>query len=104
MMAKTYKDKLNFLKKEAARRGLKIKKDKRLTKTPYRASHPLVEDMIGVKNKGKFITYEPRTERNKRRLVMDINHEICEFDLMKKGYSYRHAHKISNRKQRKIGC
>jgi hypothetical protein len=97
---KNSKKLLNLAVKKAHKQGFRIKKDERLTPTPYRASHPLVEKMIGVKNKGKVITYDPNCVKTDKRKAMDINHEIIEYNLMKKGKTYKQAHKIANKKQR----
>ena len=93
-------EKWKYVQQEAKKRGLKIKPDKRLGQTPYRACHPLVEKMVGVKNKGKVLTYDPKIVKTKRMLVMDMNHEMIEMDLMRKGKTYKQAHRVANRKQR----
>ena len=99
----TLDQKFEHLKQEAKVRGLKVQKDPRLTKSPYRASHPLSCTFVDdIPTKKKAITYEPASERNKHKLVMDINHEIIEYDLAKKGVGYKKAHRIANRKQRSI--
>jgi hypothetical protein len=45
------------------------------------------------------ITYSPET-KTKKKIAMDLNHEIIELDKMKKGYKYKTAHKHANKKQR----
>jgi len=96
------KDKLKYLKKQAHKRGLKIRKDKRLARSPYRAMHPLAGKTLKQPYINRCITYEPRTKHKIRRLVLDTNHELWEFDKMRQGWSYEKAHKFANRKQRTL--
>jgi hypothetical protein len=103
----TLKKQFEVLKKEAHKRGLKIRKDKRLTPTKYRANHPLVSEIVGFEVKGS-IGYDPKHCKTLKRKVMDVRHEIVEMDtmkpLIKKGYSvkraYKIGHKVANKKQR----
>jgi hypothetical protein len=96
------KEQLNYLRKKAHERGLKIRKDRRLIKTPYIAMHPYAGRELKQPFIKKHITYQPDLERRKRKLVMDVNHELIEYDLMKKGWKYKKAHKLANRKQRTL--
>jgi hypothetical protein len=96
----TIKEKLRYLKQEAKKRGLKIRKDKRLTKTLYAAMHQYAGEELNQPYIKGVITYEPKSLRNRNKFCMDINHEIIEYDLMHKGKRYKYAHKIANRKQR----
>lgn len=98
----TLKEQFNTLKKEARKRGLKIKKDKRLNNCPYRAMHKYAGIELGQPYIKDAITYTPKTAKNKKRLVMDTRHELIEFDHMRKGLKYKQAHKIANRKQRTV--
>jgi len=97
----TTDQKLKLLRKEAKKRGLKIAVDKRLNNTPYRAAHPksdkYVNDIVVRKN---AITVAPFVARNKKKMAMDVNHELFEFDKAKKGWGYKKAHTYANRKQR----
>jgi uncharacterized protein (DUF2461 family) len=94
---------LKYLKQQAKKRGLKVSVDKRLDKTPYRAAHPLsnkyVDDIVVKK---KSITVAPFVARNKKKMVMDVNHELIEYKLACNGVGYKKAHTIANRKQRGI--
>jgi len=100
-------DQFKHLRNEAKKRGLVIRKDERLEKTPYRAAHPFVEFRTGLKHTGR-IDYDPKHVNSKRELVMDVRHEIIEYDKMgklkRKGYSderaFKVAHNLANKKQR----
>lgn len=98
------KQKELYIKQEAKKRNLKIKQDKRLTKTPYRAMQPFAGKELDQPYIKNHITYEPKSKKNKGKLLMDLNHEIIEYDLMKKKLPYHKAHKISNKKQRRFPC
>jgi hypothetical protein len=90
--------------REAARaRGLKVRKSKTLEKTPYRAMNPPAAKELGIKCPKNVILYDSRSSKTQRRKVMDLRHELIEHDEMKKGKTYRNAHKVANRKQRTIG-
>lgn len=103
------KQQFEVLKKEAHKRGLVIREDKRLTKTPYRACHPLVAPITGIKTKN-LIGLDPKHCKPLRRKVLDSRHELQEMDkmklLLKKGYSvkraYKIGHKYANRHQRDV--
>ena len=91
-----------ILNEAAKRRGLKCRKDARLTKTPYVAMHPLAAIATNSPCPPKTVTYDPK------------RHEIIEYDGMKKDSQgkkltkaqwwriYQKNHKIANRKQRTI--
>lgn len=98
----TIKEQLKELKKAAKKRGLKIRKDKRLRNTPYRAMNPMAAKELKQPCPPKTITYGIMACYPKRRLPLDIRHEIIEYDEMRKGKKYRTAHKIANRKQRDL--
>ena len=91
------------LKQAAKKRGLIIKKDKSLTKTPYRAMNPHAARELKQNCPKNAITYDPKRIKTKRMKVMDLRHEIIEFDEMCKGKKYKTAHKKANRFQRTIG-
>jgi hypothetical protein len=92
-----------YLRKQAKKRGLKIRHTPSLNSTPYRAMHPCASKELGIKNPKNTIGYTKYSERPKRRFVMDLRHELIEYDLMKnKKYKYKKAHKIANRKQRSV--
>lgn len=96
----TLKQQLDILKKAARKRGLTIRKTPQLSNTEYRAMNPQAAKELGIKSPKKTIGYTSNCERTKRRLVMDIRHELIEYDAMKKyGMKYKKAHKIANRKQ-----
>jgi hypothetical protein len=96
---------LKSLKRAARKRGLKgPRKDRRLTATPYRAMHPAAAKELDQPCPKKTITYDPSTVKTKRRLVMDLRHEIVEVGEMAKGKKYRPAHRIANRKQLTLGA
>jgi hypothetical protein len=99
-MKYTVSEKLDHLKEEAKKRGLRIRKDRRLTKTPYVAMHEYAGKELKQPYIKGTITYEPQSLRRKHKLCMDLNHEIIEYDLMRKGKRYKPAHKVANRKQR----
>lgn len=94
---------LRYLKSQARKRGFKVVVDKRLDKTPYRAAHPksdrYVDDIV-VKNKA--ITVAPFVAKNKRKMAMDVYHELLEHEGYTKGWGYKKAHNFANRKQRGI--
>lgn len=87
------------LRKAAKDRGLKVRKSTALEKTPYRAMNPLAAKELGVKCPKDKILY---TKQSKK--VLDIRHELVEYDEMAKGKTYKTAHKVANRKQRTIGA
>ena len=86
----------------AKRRGLKVRPDKRLRLTPFRAMHPRAAKELDQPCPKATITYDPRIVTTRRKRVMDIRHEIIENDEMGKGKRYKSAHKVANRKQRTI--
>jgi hypothetical protein len=100
MKKPTLKQQLNLLKKAAKKRGLVIRKTPKLSNTPYRAMQPMAAKELKINNPKNTIGYTNNCERTKKRLVMDIRHEIIEYDAMKKGARYKTAHKLANRKQR----
>lgn len=105
----TLKEQETQLKKAAKKRGLKIRADKRLHHTPYRAMHKYAAIELKQPHIKKTITYDPnysgyKGKNGKKCLVMDIRHEIIEYDAMKGGKKYKTAHKKANRKQRTIGA
>ena len=81
-----------------------IRKDTRLAKTPFRAMNPRAGRVLGMPYMPKAITYGVRSQSPLKRRVMDIRHEIIEFDEMGKGKEYKTAHRIANRKQRIVGA
>ena len=103
-----------ILNEAAKRRGLKCRKDARLTKTPYVAMHPLAAIATNSPCPPKTVTYDPKRHVALRKRVMDKRHEIIEYDGMKKDSQgkkltkaqwwriYQKNHKIANRKQRTI--
>ena len=95
----TVREKLATVRSKASARNLKIRKDRRLVKTPYRAMNEYAGKELKQPYTKGCITYSPHT-RSKKTLAMDLNHEIIEFDKMKKGWRYKRAHKLANRKQR----
>ena len=100
MKVKIYKEKLRYLKIKAQERGLKVRQDKRLTKTPWAAMHPLAGGVLKQPFIKKSVTFDPDLPR--RKIIMNINHELFEHDKMKIGWSYKKAHKFANRKQRTL--
>jgi hypothetical protein len=90
------KSQFSELKQAAKERGLKIAKDKRLKKTPYIAMQPKAAKELNQPYKKKTITH---CGQKLRKLVMDVRHEIIEYDKMKRGWKYKAAHKFANRKQ-----
>jgi hypothetical protein len=64
---------------------------------------PLAARELKIKNPKMTIGYTKLCKTPKRRLPMDIRHEIIEYDAMKKGLKYKTAHKLANKKQRNIG-
>ncbi len=98
------KEQLKSLKTAAKRRGLVVRHDKGLKDTPYRAMNPRAArseevDQCCPKNAILFESkYLPEE-------VMDIRHEILEYDKMgKPHWKYKRAHKFANRKQRTVGA
>jgi hypothetical protein len=92
------------LRNQAKKRGLKIRYTPQLKKTPYRAMNPMASKELGIKCGKNIIGYTKNSARTKRRFVMDMRHEIIEYDTMKKRkLHYPKAHKIANRKQRTVG-
>jgi hypothetical protein len=100
----TLKERELYVKREAKKRNLKIRVDKRLNKTPYRAMQPFAAIELKQPFIKKYITYAPYLKKRKRTLIMDIHHEILEYDKMKKKWRYRKAHSFANRKQRSFPC
>ena len=99
-MAKlTIREKLATVRRKASARKLKIRKDRRLLQTPYRAMNEFAGKELKQPHIKGYITYSPQI-KTKKMLVMDLNHEIIEYDKMKKGWKYKRAHKLANRKQR----
>ena len=91
-----------ILKKVAKRHNLKIRPDKRLCKTPYRGMNPYAAKALNQPCPKKTLTYDPRLDKTQKRIVMDIRHEILEYQEMQKGKSYKIAHKKANKFQRNI--
>ena len=91
------------LKLSARQEGLSIKPDKRLTPTPYRAMNPCAAKVFKQPCLKNSLTYDPKLDKSKKKIVMDIRHELVEYRLMKKGKLYKQAHKIANKKQRNTG-
>lgn len=100
----TIREQLIELKKAAKKRGLKIRNYDRLTKTPYRAMNPLAAKELRQPCPPRTIVYCNIALHPKRRLPMDIRHEIVEYDAMRKGKRYKAAHRIANRKQRNLSA
>lgn len=98
----TLAEKIRLLKQKAKERGLKVLVDKRLNKTEYRAAHPNSSKYVGdrIVCKKNAITVAPFVAKKKKLYAMDVNHELLEFDASKKGYGYKRAHTLANRKQR----
>ncbi len=90
------------LRQAAKRRGLRVRKDPRLAKTPYRAMNPRAARELHQPCPPRTITYILSKRRPKSRKVLDIRHEIREFDRMGLGWKYRKAHRDANRKQRDV--
>jgi hypothetical protein len=102
-MKPTLKEQMEYLERMAHKRHLKIRKDKRLTKTPYTASNPQAAKYLGIPCVKNCISLSPRSERPLRRKVQDTRHELLELGKMNKGWSYHKAHLFANRFQRTPG-
>ena len=96
----TSEEKLRLVKEQAKQRGLKVRFDKRLRKTPYRAMNPHAGKELEQPFIKKTLTYGPRSKTSKHKMCMDLNHENIEDYKMKQGWCYEVAHKFANRKQR----
>lgn len=96
---KQYQD----LLKAAHRRGLRVRRDDSLKKTEYRAMHPRAAKELGLKCPKNTITYQLSCRRPKSRRVLDLRHEIVEWDEMSKGKRYKAAHRIANKRQATVG-
>jgi hypothetical protein len=95
---------LRELKKAAKKRGLTIRSTPKLKETPYRAMNPEASRELGIKSSKHTIGYTKLCQKTPRRFVMDIRHELIEYDAMKKGKKYKSAHKLANRKQRNLNA
>jgi hypothetical protein len=100
----TLKQQLALLKKSAKKRGLTIRHTPKLKSTQFRAMNPPAAKELGIKSSKHTIGYTNLCKKTPRRFVMDMRHEIIEYDAMKKGKKYKSAHKIANRKQRNINA
>ena len=101
----TPKEKLDAIKGHLLEKGKLIIGDERLNDSPYRAMQEEAGKELGqpyIKGHYTFAPdiYDLRTNKDKEKLAMDINHEDIENKVMKKGLPYKKAHKIANRKQR----
>ena len=96
----TLSEQLKLLRREAHKRGLGVRQDKRLTKSKFRAMQPYAGRELDEPYVEDAITFEPKSKRKLKRLVVDVNHEIREFDKQKCGWKYKRAHKFANSKQR----
>lgn len=88
------------LRHAAAERGLRIRHTPSLTHTPFRAMNPLAAKENSIPWPRDLIGYDGVYCRTSRMKVMDIRHEIREFDRMKQGWHYPAAHKDANKVQR----
>lgn len=95
---------LDYLKRQARKRGLGISVDKRLNQTEYRAAHPLSKKFVGddIVVRKNSITVAPFVARNKKKMTMDVYHELLENKKARDGFGYKPAHNFANRKQRGI--
>lgn len=91
---------LHELKNAAKTRGLKVEQDKRLQGTPYISMNPRAAKELHQPCRKRAITFWG--ERSLQHEVMDIRHELIEYDEMGKGKPYKVGHKIANRKQRTV--
>ncbi len=91
------------LRRAARERGLGVRKDKRLDASPYRAAHPRLKGQVDVPIKKKCITYGTHSEKPLKKKVMDLRHELHEWDKRGQGWKYPAAHRFANRKQRTVG-
>lgn len=88
-------------------KGIPVRPDPRLNNTPYRAMNPQAGRYLGMPFKSGTYTYAPgcydlRTNKDRNKLQMDINHEHIENKKMSTGWAYRPAHLYANRKQRRV--
>lgn len=90
------------LRQAAKRRGLRVCRDPRLAKTPYRAMHPRAAKVLKQPCRKRTIGYILSSRRPKSRMVLDVRHELIEYDKMQQGWSYARAHAYANRKQRDV--
>lgn len=103
---------LKDIRKAARKSGLSVRKDKRLSSTPYRAMNPRAAKLLKQKCPKNTITYDPRLDDTLREKVLDTRHELIEHKvigkLQRKGVpsecQYPIAHQIANRRQRTIGA
>lgn len=100
----TLQKQMESLRRAARSRRLSIRAMPSLRKTPYRAINPRAAKELGVKCGKHTIGYDPAIVKGKSMRVMDVRHEIVEFDEMGKGKRYKTAHKVANRKQRTVGA
>jgi hypothetical protein len=98
------KEQERHLRQAARNRGLCVKRTRGLSKTPYRAMNPRAAKELGVPWSSHMIGYDNYSARTHKRLVMDLRHEIIEYDRMGRGWRYRRAHRMANRKQRTVNA
>jgi hypothetical protein len=91
------------LKRAAAERGLRIRHTPSLSKTPFRAMNPLAAKENNIPWPKDLIGYDGLSCGTTQMNVMDIRHEIVEYDYMKdRRRHYKSAHKVANKKQERV--
>jgi hypothetical protein len=98
------KEQMTDLKRAAKQRGLRIRATPSLSKTPFRAMNPRAAKEEGVKFPKHTIGFDPHIRMSQSERVMDIRHELIEYDQIGKGHHYKVAHRYANRRQRTVGA
>jgi hypothetical protein len=95
---------MNILTRAARHRHLSIKPMPSLSRTAFRAMNPRAAREEKIRWPTNIIGYDPQVRMPKPKRVMDIRHELIEYDKMGKGCHYLKAHKYANRKQRTVSA
>jgi hypothetical protein len=93
---------MNILTRAAQHRHLRIKAMPGLSRTPFRAMNPRAAKEEKVKWPANVIGYDPQVRMPKQKRIMDLRHELIEYDKMGSGLHYLKAHRYANRKQRTV--
>ena len=99
MSEPTLSEQLAQIKEAAMKRGLRVRRDRRLHRTSYRAMNPRAARELHQPYIPKTLTYTLSNRRPKHRLVMDLRHELVEYVMMGRGHRYKVAHRVANREQ-----